>query len=183
MTGTVPDDIAREKQHSLAAQLATAESALAQLSTDRDSQATTLQTVLQLVEHCGPTYARSDAAGRRDYNQAWFEALYLDADDDDRPAVARVRRTPLLATLQAHRAAGLTETVTRVQKCRRGVGPGGIEHVGVCNVELVVELRGIEPLTYSMRTSRATNCATAPCPPFRPDATTLSAPHSPAARR
>ncbi len=28
----------------------------------------------------------------------------------------------------------------------------------------LVELRGIEPLTYSMRTSRATNCATAPCP-------------------
>ncbi len=29
-----------------------------------------------------------------------------------------------------------------------------------------VELRGIEPLTYSMRTSRATNCATAPVPPL-----------------
>src|SRR3954451_7418972 len=28
-----------------------------------------------------------------------------------------------------------------------------------------VELRGIEPLTYSMRTSRATNCATAPYSP------------------
>lgn len=27
---------------------------------------------------------------------------------------------------------------------------------------LTVELRGIEPLTYSMRTSRATNCAIAP---------------------
>ena len=26
-----------------------------------------------------------------------------------------------------------------------------------------VELRGIEPLTFSMRTRRATNCATAPC--------------------
>ena len=26
----------------------------------------------------------------------------------------------------------------------------------------IVELRGIEPLTYSMRTSRATNCAIAP---------------------
>ena len=26
----------------------------------------------------------------------------------------------------------------------------------------MVELRGIEPLTYSMRTSRATNCAIAP---------------------
>ena len=27
----------------------------------------------------------------------------------------------------------------------------------------LVELRGIEPLTSSMRTKRATNCATAPC--------------------
>jgi site-specific DNA recombinase len=26
-----------------------------------------------------------------------------------------------------------------------------------------VELRGIEPLTFSMRTRRATNCAIAPC--------------------
>jgi site-specific DNA recombinase len=26
----------------------------------------------------------------------------------------------------------------------------------------LVELRGFEPLTYSMRTSRATNCAIAP---------------------
>lgn len=33
----------------------------------------------------------------------------------------------------------------------------------VCGeVATVVELRGIEPLTYSMRTSRATNCAIAP---------------------
>src|SRR6185312_10894861 len=33
-----------------------------------------------------------------------------------------------------------------------------------CGPVRVVELRGIEPLTYSMRTSRATNCATAPVP-------------------
>ncbi len=33
--------------------------------------------------------------------------------------------------------------------------------------ELKVELRGIEPLTYSMRTSRATNCAIAPDIPLR----------------
>jgi hypothetical protein len=36
--------------------------------------------------------------------------------------------------------------------------------VPVSQVSACVELRGIEPLTYSMRTSRATNCATAPCP-------------------
>ena len=27
----------------------------------------------------------------------------------------------------------------------------------------LVELRGFEPLTFSLRTRRATNCATAPC--------------------
>jgi site-specific DNA recombinase len=31
------------------------------------------------------------------------------------------------------------------------------------NEHVLVELRGIEPLTFSMRTRRATNCATAPC--------------------
>ena len=30
---------------------------------------------------------------------------------------------------------------------------------GLC----MVELRGFEPLTFSLRTRRATNCATAPC--------------------
>ena len=35
-------------------------------------------------------------------------------------------------------------------------GPGRPDHV-------LVELRGFEPLTFSLRTRRATNCATAPC--------------------
>ena len=33
----------------------------------------------------------------------------------------------------------------------------------VSDLGLVVELRGFEPLTFSLRTRRATNCATAPC--------------------
>lgn len=32
-----------------------------------------------------------------------------------------------------------------------------------CDLHIMVELRGIEPLTFSMRTRRATNCAIAPC--------------------
>jgi hypothetical protein len=45
-----------------------------------------------------------------------------------------------------------------------------------------VELRGIEPLTYSMRTSRATNCATAPMSPSGTDET-LAVAYWPTARR
>jgi hypothetical protein len=54
---------------------------------------------------------------------------------------------------------------------------GNGERTPRANVPYPVELRGIEPLTYSMRTSRATNCATAPV------AQTLAGGHSPTARR
>ena len=98
----------------LSEQLRAAESALARLSTTVDSHETTLHAVLDLVEHCGRAYVLSDEAGRRDYNQAWFEAIYLDADDEDRrPTVTRVRRTPLLARLQPHRTPALAETITQ----------------------------------------------------------------------
>ena len=41
--------------------------------------------------------------------------------------------------------------------------PGTRIASGRClNKTYLVELRGIEPLTFSMRTRRATNCATAP---------------------
>ena len=40
--------------------------------------------------------------------------------------------------------------------------PSRVEAGQGSNVADYVELRGIEPLTYSMRTSRATNCAIAP---------------------
>ena len=39
---------------------------------------------------------------------------------------------------------------------------------------VLVELRGIEPLTSSMRTKRATNCATAPCGHVQPRCATLA---------
>jgi len=38
----------------------------------------------------------------------------------------------------------------------------------------IVELRGIEPLTFSMRTRRATNCAIAPCGSGEPRCDTVS---------
>ena len=42
-------------------------------------------------------------------------------------------------------------------------GTRGIEYAAGLNKNTLVELRGFEPLASSMRTKRATNCATAPC--------------------
>jgi site-specific DNA recombinase len=159
MEGTVPADIVREKQQQLSDQLLAAESALAQLSVSQDSHEATLNAVLNLAERCGGAYRQSDTSGRRDYNQAWFEQLYLDADDDrSRPSVTKVTRTPLIAALQVHRDDGTQPT----QKRRRGGSPGGVDYVNVLNKELLVELRGLEPLTPSMPWRCATSCATAP---------------------
>ncbi len=104
----------------LSDQLLAAESALSQLSVSQDSHEATLNAVLDLAERCGAAYCQSDASGRRDYNQAWFERLYLDADDDySEPSVTKVTRTPVIAALQMHRASGSQP----IQNRRRGGSP------------------------------------------------------------
>lgn len=92
MEGVVPADIARERQQLLAEQLLAAESALSRLSLDQDTHEATLSAVLDLVLNCG----LCDATGRREYNQAFFEGIFLDSLDDElHPIVAKVTRTPV----------------------------------------------------------------------------------------
>ncbi len=163
MEGVVPADIARERQQLLAEQLLAAESALSRLSIDQDNHETTLNAVLDLVLSCGRAYRLSEAKGRRDYNQAFFEGLFLDTEDNEpRPVVAKVTRTPVLRALQGHRPEGLIEAVDQEQQRRQGQAPDGVDRVSVSNYELVVELRGFEPLTPSMRTRCATGLRHSP---------------------
>jgi hypothetical protein len=152
----VPDDIARERQQLLSEQLLAAESSLSRLSLDQDSHEATLHAVLELVRSCGRAYQLGEPKGRRDYNQAFFTGIYLDVEHDEpRPKVAKVRRTPVLAALQEHRPSErLTEVVDQEQQRRQGLSRDGVEHVSVSNNELLVELRGLEPLTFSLRRVR-----------------------------
>jgi hypothetical protein len=136
MEGAVPTDIAREKQQHLSDQLLAAESALARLSVSHDSHEATLNAVLDLAERCGHAYRQSDASGRRDYNQAWFEGLYLDADDYfSPPSVTKVTRTPVIAAPQVHRHDGASSSQPN-QKRRRAESPGGVDIVDVSNMHL-----------------------------------------------
>jgi site-specific DNA recombinase len=153
MDGAVPADIAREKQQQLANQLLSAESSLERLSRTEDDHQVTLEAVLALLEHCGRAYRLSDEAGRRDYNQAWFDRLLLDADDDEdrRPTVAGVAHSPVMRALrQAEQVHGLTANDAREPKSRRGGSPDGVSDVRGSNYELLVELRGLEPLTPTL---------------------------------
>ncbi len=66
-------------------------------------------------------------------------------------------QVPLESVLLAARnQTTLTQSDNLNAKCDR------VQIVTGVHVLHLVELRGIEPLTFSMRTRRATNCATAP---------------------
>jgi hypothetical protein len=124
---------------------------------------TTLNAVLDLVLSCGRAYRLSEPKGRGDYNQASFESIFVDTEDDEpRPVVAKVTRTPVLAALQEHRPECLVEAVDQEQQRRQGQAPDGVDRVSVSNYELLVELRGFEPLTPSMRTRCATGLRYSP---------------------
>jgi site-specific DNA recombinase len=98
-----------------------------------------------------------------------FNKLYVDKPTDDR-GTSIIRDTPpkgisLSLQAQAHRrAASHAQPSTPKANPQTTTAPARTPGLSTLQLLLIVELRGIEPLTYSMRTSRATNCATAPEP-------------------
>ncbi len=159
MAGAVPDDIAADKQRQLAAQLLSVEGELNRTAKLGDGQQAALGTVLSLIADAGNTYARVDNGVRRSLNQAWFEHLYL---DEDREAVRVVGtgRSELSAALRQE-AEGRERQGQQAQR-PQSLNSEGVEPVGCSNFELLVELRGFEPLTPSMRTRCATGLRYSP---------------------
>ncbi|MCU1692837.1 MAG: hypothetical protein JWM64_1928 [Frankiales bacterium] len=182
MQGAVPADIAREKQQQLADQLLSTEAALERLSRAHEGQRAGISALLELLDRCGDAYLRSDEKGRRDYNQAWFDSLDIDVDGDEQPgpSVKDVHRTEPLEALQAYRSGPSTRPTTPTTQNSQDLSPGCSDLadaalVDVSNFSLLVELRGLEPLTPTLPVWCATSCATAPLPrcagrgsPYRP---------------
>ena len=167
MQGAVPADIAREKQQQLADQLLTTETALERMSRTHEGQRAGISALLELLDQCGAAYLRSDERGRRDYNQAWFDSLDVDVDDDQGPVVAAVHRTAPLEALQALRQRPEASSTTPTTQNSQDLSPGcsdlaDVALVDVSNFSLLVELRGLEPLTPTLPVWCATSCATAP---------------------
>ena len=138
-----------------------------------------LEQALTAANHCETAYLNAPASIRRQINQGFFEKLYI----REYGTVERADLTePFKALLDAGHAiqapapgsnaaqaspadflrTTFGETVAVTDRIHANT-PGERIAAGRClNKDLLVELRGIEPLTFSMRTRRATNCATAP---------------------
>ncbi len=120
IVGSVPDDIGREKQATLARQLSAARKALAAHVATAPDVAETVSKALDLVANCFSTYVGAAPHIRRQWNHAFFSRIMVDADG---PARADV--SPAFSALRSiHQPGG------RKRKNRDPVlpGPGSSEN-------------------------------------------------------
>jgi site-specific DNA recombinase len=153
MHDLVPDDIARRKQQDLARQLAAAQSNRATMSVADDSYAKAIHVATTLLSLCGEAYERGNDQLRREWNQTWFSAIYI-TDDDGDPHVASVERTPFFQAVQTveieppkQRAPSTPHRRSRAVTKRDRNTYRVVSYVGGSREPLLVELRGLEPLT------------------------------------
>lgn len=78
--GVIPDDIARTKQNDLVRQLVHAKSALMTLEAASADIEGDLNAALELIGNCGEAYEQADDNLRRQWNQAFFTHIEVDAE-------------------------------------------------------------------------------------------------------
>lgn len=155
MDGTVPRDIARDKQTALASQLAQIEQQQTLLNSAAIDYATMIEKVLRIISQCATAYAQAPGNLRRDFNQAFFERIILDTSE--KQPMASAKHTELFEIIE-------TATVTDPGRHtgEESLRPRTYSTIKGSMVVSWVELRGLEPLTPTLPVWCATSCAIAP---------------------
>jgi len=145
---------------------------LAEQKPQLEAGAALIRAALDLLDDPQELYRQTTDPVRRQLNHVFFDKIYLDAREvtDDvlaepfdgfldsrstRPRVVHTRSPDRANKNSAPRdaASGISAGAVLLERIACGLGS---------SKATMVELRGIEPRTSSMRTKRATNCATAP---------------------
>ena len=110
-----------------------------------------IERVLDLAKECGESYRVSKSALRRHWNQAWFQWIELDVDEDRRSEVRSVWRTPLIEAL---RTAKVEPAISYSKNGRGHVKrrPTVFSYSHGSRVRTLVEVSGLEPPTSTLRT-------------------------------
>jgi site-specific DNA recombinase len=150
MEGTVPDDIAKEKQTGLAKQLKQANKELRQHTVSIQKAKQGIDKLCDLVEQCNKLYVGGKPSFRQDLNQALFDCFEIDAEEQGLTTpVVYFRRLPAfeaLKTAQYERADNLSNAIENEEKRRERYGDYSVFSVieGL-RVPTLVTSRGIEP--------------------------------------
>ncbi len=146
MAEVVPPDIARAKQQNLALRLTRAETELAALERTSVETKIDVERIFELAKRAANSYQNSSDDLRREWNYSRYSFLAIDVDDGQ-PVVAGSVRTPIF---EAIHSADLSHTIGPARSNHRRQ-PMTCKPSG-SRVELLVEVRGLEPPTSPLRT-------------------------------
>lgn len=160
--GLVPNDIVREKQAELATKLAYANSQLAKLSVSAEKREKLLLKAIRKAENCHFHYKDAVPALRRKWNQAWWDMVELDADEDRSPTVRKALRSVMPEGI--HYIRGKTTDVPIRSKVaeilkNRQIDAGDLYNIPErgSRVEFLAGETGLEPATPGFGDQCSTN--------------------------
>ncbi len=152
LEGTIPSQLYRDEQERINREMAVISDRLDALQTEFHALEQNLDDAMALIENCYEAYVRAPDSLRRTFNQAFFSRILITRDEGAEGELAEPFATIVTATQNTSGA------------FPNGEAPriNGSYKVTCSKETNLVDLRGFEPLTSSMRTRRATNCATGP---------------------
>lgn len=158
--GQVPNDIAREKQDSLARQLEQANKELSVCKLVKGKAKLDIEKLCELAEQCGKLYQEGSGEVRREINQSLFDYFEVDADPIHRGQLTvYTRRKPafeLLKTAQPVEAGGfsLAEIIAN-EALKRKLDQGYIlfSYLDGSRVNTLEGPLGLEPRTRCLKGS------------------------------
>ena len=169
-----PQDKLRERLREIRRQQATLRNQLRTPTANLHDGHATLLATLDLLERPQELYVAASDDVRRVLNTAVFDKLKVDHSDDGPFVSGDELKEPFETVVTYNRR---QSTLYTRQNSKNGAQtelsavPSNLSLVDLLDSALrerssskpsMVELRGFEPLTFSLRTRRATNCATAP---------------------
>jgi len=131
-------DLVKEERERIEAELYDAEKQLLETAVDWDTVETNLTLAMGLVSDCQQAYRRGGPRVRRRYNQAFWEAIYVDVDGVSYGRLATPFRQVLPPEITER-----VETTENPDTHRRGRGLSKND---------LVEVTGLEPATPTLRT-------------------------------
>ncbi len=157
--GAVPLELLASEQERITRALKQLDSQSHAATARYDDVDTSLTIALDLLEQCQTTYNAAPEHLKRQLNQALFEKFLVvrSQEGPEQMTITSELRAPFDSIVALARLAAVDAQVD-------STGNKKVETSRSLLSRNRVELRGFEPLTFSLRTRRATNCAIAPCP-------------------
>jgi site-specific DNA recombinase len=157
----IPLELLKTEQQRITAQLTRLNDHIGVIDADYDQARSALGDILDLARDCHSAYLQADDKTRRLFNQAFFAKIYIDEDDGTRERRVRVDYNQPFDDLLARQIpAHLHHEIEKVEMGK--MAHGRADEVKSSHTSTLVELRGFEPLTPSMRTRCATGLRYSP---------------------